>query len=324
MRPPRATASAPALLGTGDLRGTDAWTPRQRLKNDALWAVACAALWALRRAPPSAARGAGRVMAALTYVLAHSARRTTLANLARVYPSWSPRRRAALAHQTFATLGALLGESARELAGAGPTMTLPVTDSALATLREARARGRGVVFASAHLGPWERVASALAAAGIPLFALARESYDPRFSRLFEHLRARSGVRMMWRGEPSTPWKIVRCLRRGEVLAVPMDLRTRGVPSCESLFLGHPAPTPVGPARIALRVGAPVVVGTVAPLSAASMAVTATAIPTDDLRDDDAGVSELTARINAELSRRILALPHAWVWMHDRWTAAPAV
>ena len=53
---------------------------------------------------------------------------------------------------------------------------------------QARREGRGVLFPSAHLGPWERVAPSLVACGVPLVTLARESYDPRFSRLYERLR----------------------------------------------------------------------------------------------------------------------------------------
>jgi lauroyl/myristoyl acyltransferase len=47
-------------------------------------------------------------------------------------------------------------------------------------------------------------------------------------------------------------------------------------------------------------------------------VTATRIRLDDLPADASGATSLTARINDELSARILALPHAWVWMHERW------
>ncbi|MBV9948513.1 MAG: hypothetical protein JOZ69_16810, partial [Myxococcales bacterium] len=115
--------------------------------------------------------------------------------------------------------------------------------------------------------------------------------------------------------------------------VPMDLRSR-VPSCAAPFLGHDAPTAIGPARIALRAGAPVVVGSVAPVAADGpppglpgsgrprLQVTATRIDTHDLPRDprraQESARELTRRINDELSRRILALPEAWVWMHERW------
>jgi lauroyl/myristoyl acyltransferase len=99
----------------------------------------------------------------------------------------------------------------------------------------------------------------------------------------------------------------------------MDLRSR-VASSPVPFLGRAAPTAIGPARIALRTRAAVVVGTAAPRADGSLAVTVTRVDAADIALDRDGARELTARINAELSRRILALPHAWVWMHDRWRA----
>jgi KDO2-lipid IV(A) lauroyltransferase len=190
-------------------------------------------------------------------------------------------------------------------------------------LAQAQSEGRGVLFASAHLGPWEQVAASLAAAGVPLVALARESYDPRFSRVYGRLRSAAGVRVIWRGAPGATLQIVRTLKRGEVLGVPMDLQAR-VPSIGARFLGHEAPTPVGPARIALRARAAVVVGSVAPGKGDALVVSATRIRIDDLQPDPTGARTLTTRINDELSRRILALPHAWVWMHPRWTAPTEV
>jgi KDO2-lipid IV(A) lauroyltransferase len=159
------------------------------------------------------------------------------------------------------------------------------------------------------------------ASGIPLVTLARESYDPRFSRLYDRLRGGHGVGVVWRSSPGAAARILRTLRAGHVLGAPMDLRSR-VPGCLAPFLGHAAATPIGPARIALRTGSPVVVGTAAPQTvegtSAGWCVTATRIPTGDLDSSEQAAIELTARINGELSRRILAMPHAWVWMHDRW------
>jgi lauroyl/myristoyl acyltransferase len=100
----------------------------------------------------------------------------------------------------------------------------------------------------------------------------------------------------------------------------MDLRSR-VPSRRARFLGHLAWTPVGPARLALRARCPVVVGTAAPGAegaSGTWCVTATRIPTHDLDSSEQAAIALTGRINDELSRRILAAPHAWVWLHDRW------
>jgi KDO2-lipid IV(A) lauroyltransferase len=301
-----------------DLREGGTWTPLQRVKNDVVWALASLALAGTRVLPLPVLRLLGRVLGRTAHLLARDARRTARENVARAFPELDQPARRALVRRSFSTLGELLGETVASLRPGGGPPALEVSEEAREVLAEARALGRGVLFPSAHLGPWERVASSLVAAGIPLVTLARESYDPRFSRLYDRLRAARGVGVVWRSSPGAAARILRTLRAGRVLGVPMDLRSR-VATCSAPLLGHPAPTAVGPARIALRTGAPVVVGTAAPGSGDGWIVTATRIPTADLGLEDA--PELTSRINDELSRRIRAMPHAWVWMHDRWMVA---
>jgi KDO2-lipid IV(A) lauroyltransferase len=296
------------------------------VKNDALWILARAALWAARPLPLDTLRLAGRALGWGAYLLAGRSRRTALANVARVFPEFGAHARRALVRHAFLTLGELLGEIPALLRSRAVPEPLELTADARETLARAIAAGRGVIFASAHLGPWERVARALVAAGVPFVAVARESYDPRFSRLARQLRTCGGVSVLGRTRgqgTAAAIAIARALRRGLVVGIPMDLRTRGA-ACVSPFLGHGAPTTVGPALLALCTQAEVVVGSVAPAKAtgAPSVVTVTHIATADLRARPReSAHELTDRINRELSRRILALPHAWVWMHERWTAS---
>jgi KDO2-lipid IV(A) lauroyltransferase len=303
-----------------DVRQGESWTPLQRAKNDALWVLASLALRAALPLPLRALRTLGRAIGLGAHALVLPARSTALANVARVFPHLEPLEQRALVRRCFATLGEVLGETVALLRAGSGVAPLPLAPEARSLLEGAVAGGRGVVFASAHLGPWERVAASLVAAGLPLVALARESYDPRFSRLYARLRAAHGVRVVWRASPGAGARILRTLRRGEVLGVPMDLRSARVASCRAPFLGHDAPTAIGPARLALRTGAPLIVGTAAPSPTrpGELVVTATRVESSDLSADTAGARALTARINAELSRRIVALPHAWPWMHDRW------
>ncbi len=165
------------------------------------------------------------------------------------------------------------------------------------------------------LGPWERVAVTLIDAGFALTTIARESYDPRLTPLYDRLRGTHGVGSIYRGERGAAFRIVRTLREGKLLGIPMDLRSR-VPSIDIPFLGRPAPTPIGPARIALRTKAAVVVGTAARDEAGEWLLTMTRIDTGDLVSP--ATHALTERINLELSTRIRALPDAWIWMHPRW------
>lgn len=296
-----------------DVREGGTWTRSQRWKNDVLYLLARGSLAVLTRLPRRWLLAIGRGTGAAVRALLPRPLAVAEGNVARVFPAYSVEQRRALVRDVYRTLGEVLGETLALLGGAAP---LQMTDEARRVFDDARREGRGVVFASAHLGPWESVAAGLVGAGIPLVALARESYDPRFMRLYERLRGARGVGVIYRGSVGAAARIVRTLRGNGVLGVPMDLRSR-VPSIEAPFLGLPARTAVGPARIALRTRAAVIVGTAERVDG-RLAVTARRLETRDLATGEAGERLLTERINEELSRRILAFPEAWPWMHPRW------
>lgn len=300
---------------TRDLREGGAWSPLQTLKNDVIWFVASALLFVIARTPKETLVRVGRALGAIVHALAWGLRHRARENVALAFPEKASSDVSALARASFANLGENLARavSDRDL--------LPMHEASRAILREALDEGRGVVLPSAHLGPWERLAATLAGNGFPLTAVVRESYDPRFDRVTSEARDRAGFATIARGAPGAATRIVRTLRQGRVLGIPMDLKTRAE-SVVVPMLGALARTPVGPARIALRTGAPVVVCTVEPDETGALAVTCTRL---ERRDETPAIGaagagaekELTARINDELSRRILCAPEHWLWMHDR-------
>jgi len=319
-----------------DVREGGHWTPAQATKNALLYAGVRIALAAIGWVPKRTVRALGRALGALVYAVHPGLRRLAHANVRRVMPHRDAAQVRALARAAYANLGGHLGDAvaslrqgaqdARDLRGG----SLPFPESERARLAQAQREGRGVLFISAHLGPWERVAATLVEHGFALTTVARESYDPRLTALYDRLRGAKGVRSIYRGAPGAAFRMLRTLRSGGLLGMPMDLRSR-VPSIAVPFLGTPAATPVGPARMACRTGAAVIVGTAAPTAdypnhapnheSDTMALTITRIAIDDLAShahDESGERCLTERINAELSRRILALPEQWVWMHPRW------
>jgi Kdo2-lipid IVA lauroyltransferase/acyltransferase len=284
-----------------DVREGGRWTTAQRIKNGVLYVVVMVSVRVASLLPAAVARTFGRALGHAAWALVPSLRRRVAENLSRAAIDLAPR-------TAFVSMGDLLGATIAGLER--PLDPLPLLPGARACLDEAIAEGRGVVFASAHLGPWERVAASLVAAGIPLTVVAREPYDPRFRTLYDRLRARRGVPAIYRGAPGAAVALARTLRKGGVLGIPMDFASR-VPSIDVPFLGVPAPTPSGPAALALRFGAAVVVGTVA-IDEGVMGISFERITTDG------GVHTLTTRINQALSARIRAMPAAWPWMHERW------
>jgi KDO2-lipid IV(A) lauroyltransferase len=312
--PALSAASAPSDA-EHDVREGGRWTSLQAAKNAALYALARTAIALTIPIPTSWLRTLGRALGWLVHAALPRPRRTAHENLARAFPEMPLAGRRRIARSAYVELGGYLGETVALLTGR-PLVPLLIADASRGVLDAALAEGRGVVFASAHLGPWERVAGSLVAAGVPLTTMAREGYDPRFTRILDELRGALGVSAIYRGGAGAHVRIVRTLRGGGVLGAPMDLRSR-VPSIPAPLFGISAETPVGPARIALRTRAPLVVGTAAP-TPLGLGITVTRIDTADLAAGARGEAILTERINVELSRRILALPQGWVWMHPRW------
>ncbi|MBS2015154.1 MAG: lysophospholipid acyltransferase family protein [Deltaproteobacteria bacterium] len=312
------TASRP-----NDVREGGRWSFGQRLKNDLVYAVITAAIATVGWLPRSALRRIGVGLGVLAHALVPSARRIARANVARVMPAMPERERRALIARVYRTLGEHLGDAVAMLDARRPVETLPFAPGARETLEAALAEGRGVLFASAHLGPWERVAATIVEVGLPFAVVAREAYDPRLTRLYERLRSARGLATIYRGASGSGTALLRALRRGAILGVPMDLASR-VPSIEVPFLGIPAATPVGPARLALRTRAAVVVAAATPSPGVpgGLALAIQRIDVGDLRTAGSGPEAeraLTARINEAISAAILAMPEGWVWMHPRFS-----
>jgi KDO2-lipid IV(A) lauroyltransferase len=308
-----------------DLREGGRWTLAQRAKNDVLWLLASGSVATVGRLSPRVLHAAGVALGRLAHLLISPARRLAERNVALAFPELDRRARRALVARTYRTLGGYLGDAVAMLDPRRPVTPLPFAPGARVALDDAIAEGRGVLFASAHLGPWERVAATLVQCEVPFTAVAREAYDPRLTRLYERLRGGRGLPTIYRGAPGAGTALLRTLRRGHVLGIPMDLASR-VPSIDVPFLGREARTPVGPARIALRTGAAVVVGVPAPASGSvradgALELAITRIPTSDLDASPEGERRLTTRINDAISARIRAMPEGWVWMHPRWSAA---
>ncbi len=293
----------------------NAWSRGQRWKNDVIFHVAVGSIRVGLSLPRRWLPWLGSTLGTTAYAIFGHARRATLENLALVYPHLHPIERRAMAREVFRTLGCNLTDTLSLLDPTeSPERTLGITPTSRTALDEALRAGRGVVYVTCHLGPWERMAALLAGLGYPITTLASESYDPRFDAvLYGRLRTSRNVDVIYRGSSAAPLAVVRALKRGRVLGFLVDLPGR-IATCPVQWLGRPSTVALGPARIALRTGAPVVIGTPAP-GAGGLQVDVTALPTEDLEPGDVGERVLCQRIADELSRRIAALPSHWPWMH---------
>lgn len=297
------------ILVTKQRRKHKRWSYRQRLKNDLLYGIMRLGFAATRVLP---LRGLLRLLGCLAPLLFVSAARRARAQLTAVLPEVDA---GIITRRMFVHFAESLWELSR-LHRAVPTLD----DAARRILDETLAEGKGAVLISGHIGNWELLGQAIAAAGYPIASIAKPSYDPRITRWLQSWRTAHGLRIIWRDETNAGKSILSVLRRNGLMAFLIDQNSRTAGDYLPFF-GRPAFTPTTPAAIALRTGAPVIFcwhhrrQKLHKLSFNRVKYT----PTGDSKID---IPALTALLNDCLESAIRTVPEQWVWLHSRWGRVP--
>lgn len=182
--------------------------------------------------------------------------------------------------------------------------------------------GKGAVVIGLHFGNWDLGAGATAARGYPVTVVAETFGDPRLDAMVVGARTRLGMTVlkMERAGPS----LIRTLQRNGLLALLID-RPVGGDGVKVSFFGAPVEVPAGPARLALRTGAAIVVvgfPRVAPNALAVETLTDFdfTIPTGRAEAD---VVRLTQQIMDAAERFIRRYPDQWYMFREMWPRNPA-
>lgn len=176
--------------------------------------------------------------------------------------------------------------------------------------------GRGALIVTGHLGNWEVAGALVAALGYPLAAVVKRQRNPGFDDMIRASRRRLGIEPVYMEDARA--RIPDLLREGVSVALvaDQDARDRGV---FVPFLGRPASTFRGPARLALQCGAPLVFG------AAVRAGEGYAAVLERVHEPGADAPDertLTARWVARLEARVRRDPEQYFWFHRRWKSRP--
>lgn len=181
---------------------------------------------------------------------------------------------------------------------------------------EAKRRGKGVLFATAHFGNWELSAFAHGMLSEPMHVVVRPLDNAYIDRMVETRRQLSGNRIIEKKDAARA--ILRALGRNEAVGVLIDQNVGLDEGVFIPFFGIPACVGTAFARIANRTGAAVIPG-YAVWSNAEQKYILRFDPIVELTGDEV---EDTARIHARLEAAIRANPDQWLWIHRRWKTRP--
>ena len=266
--------------------------------------------------PPAGARGIGELLGRTTFRF--GVRRDTVrTQLAASFPD----RSAAWIDRTSESCYRHFGREAASIArlqrtGPGPVPAQTDTDAATAGWIRDMADGRGTLVVTGHIGNWEVAGALLAARGVPLAAVVKRQRNARFDAWLGATRRRLGIEPVYMDDARREVPRLLASGRSVALVADQDARSRGL---EVTFMGRPASTFRGPARLAIETGAPLVFG-VAVRSGGGYLARIEPVDRAD-RGDETDELELTRRWVARLETWVRAYPEQYFWFHRRWKSA---
>lgn len=289
---------------------------RSALRNRAEYCAAVLVLKSLEWAPLPVAGRLARGYARLLDLAIPRLRRVAHHNLSFAMPEVGARRREEIVDGVFRSIARLLVAFARfpviRRENTGDWIRLEGGEH----FHEAIARGRGVLFATAHFGNWELSAYAHALIEAPMSVVVRPLDNPLIDALVERRRSLSGNRTI--GKKESARAILKALAANRAVGILIDQNAAPEHGTFVDFFGVPACAGTGFAKLAARSGAAVVPGFALWHEAERRYVLRFYPPVpisgDAVRD--------TAALHAVLEAAIREYPEQWLWIHRRWKTRP--
>jgi lauroyl/myristoyl acyltransferase len=193
--------------------------------------------------------------------------------------------------------------------------------SGLEHLEQARAMGKGVLVVSCHMGSYEVVAAIWSSTLTPVSFFAEELEPRALFEWYRDTRARLGISVLPLNVSGLR-KVVQALRDNEMVITAIDRDITGT-GRKLPFFGRPAPIPMGPAQMALRMGTPLLPVCVYRLPDDSyMAEAAPLVIVERTGDEEADEARVTHDLLRPIEEFIRRHPEQWHVPHRIWEGGP--
>lgn len=181
-------------------------------------------------------------------------------------------------------------------------------------------KGKGVIFLTGHIGPFEYIATELAFRGYKPLIVGTKLKDDRLNDLLAANRNKFGAQLVERGKDTV--RLVKNLKLGGTMIILIDQDTK-VKSRFVNFLGYPCATPIGATIMALKTGAAVV-----PMflhQREDYKIEINFYPELEMTvtgDEETDLVVNTQKLSDATELEVRKHPEQWVWMHERWKTKP--
>jgi KDO2-lipid IV(A) lauroyltransferase len=291
---------------------------RRKLEYAAAWPFIKILGLMPRRLARAFAIGIGGVV----YLLHFRLREVGMRNLEMALPEKSEVERARILRGVFTSLGRQLAELCQFPKYTKDNVENVVVYDGLENYQRAYARGKGVLFLTAHFGGWELSAFAHSLHGHWLHVVMRPMDNEYLDRMLQGYRTMHGNKVVPKDDFVRG--LLAAMKAGETVGILMDTNMTPPQGVFVDFFGIPACTASGLARIALRTDAAVVPG---------FTIWDEALGKYRLRFDPAVELARTGDLEADIVANtqkftkviedyVRKYPEQWLWVHRRWKTRP--
>jgi Kdo2-lipid IVA lauroyltransferase/acyltransferase len=289
---------------------------RSRIRNFLEYLLALAALKSLEWAPLPLAHRLARGYTRLLSLLIPRLRRVGERNLSLALPELGPAEHRAILDGVFRSIARLLVTFAKFPSIRRENLDRWIRAEGYEHFEDALRAGRGVLFATAHLGNWELSALAHALLASPMNVVVRPLDNPLLDALVERRRALTGNRILWKKDFAR--SILKALAANEAVGILVDQNTSLDAAVFVDFFGIPASAGNSFVKMANHSGAAVIPG-FALWSDQEQRYVLRFGPQIPMTGDTA---RDTQAIHSRLEAVIRAYPDQWLWIHRRWKTRP--
>lgn len=291
---------------------------RRKLEYAAAWPF----IKILGLLPRRLSRAFGIGLGRAVYLLHVRLRRVGMRNLALAFPDKTEAERAVILRGVFTSLGRQLAELCLFPKYTLENVEQVVVYDGLENYDRAYARGKGVLFLTAHFGAWELSAFAHSLHGHWLHVVMRPMDNQYLDRLIQSYRTMHGNKTV--GKDDFVRGLLAAMKAGEVVGILMDTNMTPPQGVFVDFFGVPACTASGLARIALRTDAAVVPGfTIWDQALGKYRLrfdpAVELVRTGDLEVD---IVTNTQKFTKVIEDYVRKYPEQWLWVHRRWKTRP--
>jgi KDO2-lipid IV(A) lauroyltransferase len=263
-----------------------------------------------------------RVLTLSAYLGLTRLRRVGERNLELALPELPRVERIRILRGLFRNLGAQLVEFCRMPRYTAENTRGWIRTDGLENYLAAKARGKGVLVLTGHLGGWELSSFYHSLMGHPMGMVIRRLDNRLLDDYVNHIRCLHGNRVLHKDDFARG--LLTAMRAGETVGILMDTNMTPPQGVFVKFFGITACTASGLARVALKTGAAVVPGFLVWESAEGKYVLhfGPELRFAESDDHEADILAATQQCNDVLESWIRRYPDQWLWIHRRWKTRP--